>query len=163
MANFDGWGQLSAETNSSSGPDHQERQAAVSADLRRHGGRVGHVAHQNQGLGLSVLDSRRGQPVFDFEKASATACELAGAPHALFHDLRRTALSNMIDAGLSEKEAMEISGHKTRAVFDRYHIVSARKMRQNAEKLEAHSKAKESSETQATVTDGGDRQPGRVN
>jgi hypothetical protein len=104
-----------------------------------------------------------GQPVFDFEKAWATTCELAGAPHALFHDLRRTALSNMIHAGLSEKEAMEISGHKTRAVFDRYHMVSARKMRQNAEKLEAHLKAKEAYETQATVTDGGDRQPVRVN
>jgi hypothetical protein len=43
----------------------------------------------------------------------------------------------MIEAGLSEKEAMEISGHKTRAVFDRYAIVSEKKMRANAEKLNA--------------------------
>ena len=42
------------------------------------------------------------------------------------------------------KEAMEISGHKTHAVFDRYHIVSAWEDAQNAEKLEAHLKAKES-------------------
>jgi len=49
----------------------------------------------------------------------------------------------MIEAGLSVKEAMEISGHKTLAVFDRYHIVSERRMKQNAEKLEAHLKAKE--------------------
>ncbi len=49
----------------------------------------------------------------------------------------------MIEAGLTEKEAMEISGHKTRSVFDRCHIVSERRMKQNAQKLEAHLKAKE--------------------
>jgi hypothetical protein len=62
--------------------------------------------------------------------------------------------------GLSEKEAMEISGHKTRAVFDRYHIVSERRMKQNAEKLEAHLKTKEAAEA---VTDVGDRQARRPN
>ena len=46
---------------------------------------------------------------------------------------------------LSEYEAMEISGHKTRAVFDRYHIVSDRKMKQNAANLEGHLKAMEAS------------------
>jgi integrase len=51
-------------------------------------------------------------------------CQLAGVPGLLFHDLRRTALMNMIDAGVSEKEAMEISGHTTRKTFERYHIVS---------------------------------------
>jgi hypothetical protein len=55
---------------------------------------------------------------------------------------------------------MEISGHKTRAIFDRYHIASERRMKQNAEKLEAHLKTKEA---QGTVTDSGDRQQGRPN
>jgi ABC-type lipoprotein export system ATPase subunit len=58
-------------------------------------------------------------------------------------------VTNMIEAGLSEKEATEIRGHKTRAVFDRYHIVSERRMKQNAE-LEAHIKSKEPKQT---VTD----------
>jgi hypothetical protein len=49
----------------------------------------------------------------------------------------------MIEAGFSEKEAMEISGHKTRAVFDRYHIVSERRLKQLGERLENHLKAKE--------------------
>jgi integrase len=115
-----------------------------------------------------LLVQHKGQPVFDFEKAWATACELAGLPHALFHDLRRTALTNMIEAGLSEKEAMEISGHKTRAVFDRYHIVSERRMRQNAEKLDAHLKAKEAAVVRYTVPqltgqDNGARQKSPIN
>ena len=49
----------------------------------------------------------------------------------------------MIEAGLSEKEAMEISGHRTRAVFDRYHIVGERRLKEMAGKLEIHLKAKE--------------------
>jgi hypothetical protein len=39
-----------------------------------------------------------------------------------------------VDAGLSEKDAMEISGHKTPAIFDRYTIVNDRRMKQNVQK-----------------------------
>jgi hypothetical protein len=42
----------------------------------------------------------------------------------------------MIEAGYSEKDAMEISGHKTRSVFDRYNIVSTKCIRSLAEKME---------------------------
>ncbi|MEE8193306.1 MAG: hypothetical protein V3T74_11205, partial [Gemmatimonadales bacterium] len=84
------------------------------------------------------LFARDGQQVRTFRKAWDKATEAAGCPGRLVHDLRRTAVRNRIRASVPEKVAMQLTGHLSRSVFDRYNIINEADQRDAARKLAAY-------------------------
>ena len=66
---------------------------------------------------------RDGIPVRRWRTTWRTACQAAGVPTRFLHDCRRTAARNLIRANVPERVAMLLTGHKSRAIFDRYNII----------------------------------------
>jgi len=81
------------------------------------------------------------KPLGSFRKTWITACKAAGVPGLLFHDLRRSAVRNMIQAGVPESVAMKISGHKTQSMLHRYNIIAERDIVTAGQRVEEHLKA----------------------
>jgi integrase len=77
-----------------------------------------------------------GKPVLDFRTAWEHACERAGCPGLLFHDLRRTAARNLRRLGVSEGVVMRIGGWRSRNVFERYNIVDEQDLADAARRLD---------------------------
>ncbi len=116
---------------------------------------------------LSKVEPKEGK-VFDgtnLRKEWMNAChscglgskiEVEGRPYdprydgLTLHDLRRSAVRNLINAGVRERVAMQITGHKTRSVFDRYHIVSPVDVTNAMQAVEAASVAGKTIEGEVT-------------
>jgi integrase len=77
----------------------------------------------------------RGTPRRDFREAWKTACQRAGVAGRIVHDFRRTAVRNLVNLSVPERVAMTITGHKSRTVFDRYHIVSPPDLQEAARRM----------------------------
>ncbi len=89
-------------------------------------------------VGEPRVFGRDGVAVRVWRTALRDACRKAQVPHRLLHDCRRTAARNLIRAGVPERIAMLLTGHKTRAVFDRYNIVNEQELLTAGERLAAY-------------------------
>ncbi len=91
------------------------------------------------------------RPIGDFRKAWRRACVRVGLGKfekqengrgkyfgLIPHDLRRASIRNLVRAGVPERVAMDISGHKTRSVFERYNITSQRDRQEAARRLSSY-------------------------
>lgn len=92
---------------------------------------------------------RRVGPVFSFRNfrvAWNRACHKVGLgvyekrlyKGLMPHDLRRSAVRNMIRAGVDQSVAMEISGHKTDSIFKRYNITDTTDIREAMTKVKQY-------------------------
>jgi integrase len=103
--------------------------------------------HKDAWKTAHVIEAEPGSQINAFNKTWKAAVSRAGYPDLLFHDLRRSAVRNMVQkAGLTQSEAMKISGHKTLSMFLRYNIVDREGVKQSGKKMakwlkEAKSKA----------------------
>ncbi len=79
---------------------------------------------------------RAGKQVVDISKAWQTATLSVGLAGFRFHDLRACAVSNLMSAGVSAYDAMQISGHKTDSMLRRYDIVDPKRLREIGKQVE---------------------------
>ena len=97
-----------------------------------------------------VITRANGKPIRDFRETWLKITTAAGiAPKQgrtgklvagiKFHNTRNTAATRMIQAGLSEVEAMERGGWKTRNIFEHYHINNDAAKQEAAKKMAARS------------------------
>jgi integrase len=108
-----------------------------------------------------AVDPPTGEAVYDkprSDRRSAKPKVKTTYVGKIFHDLRRSAVRNMVNGGVPEKVAMTISGHKTRSVFDRYNIVSEAELELAARKIAEHYEHEKVGDNSGTIAPTPERQ-----
>jgi integrase len=113
-----------------------EAQQQIADELKRSGTITRHVF-------CFTIGKKAGHGVTEgaFNKAWRKARVAAGCPGRIPHDFRRTAVRNLVRAGVPERVAMQLTGHKTRAIFERYNITSPADLRDAAQRLDQYAAA----------------------
>jgi len=100
----------------------------------------------------------KGKPIKDIRTALKRACKNATIVYGrkvkdgfVFHDLRHTFNTNMRKADVSESVIMEITGHSTREMFDRYNTIDSEDKRQAVDQMEAFLQNVDQSVDQAQI------------
>ena len=126
----------------------------------------------NRAIGCEYVFHHHGQQIKDYRWQWNIACRDLGLGYGykvkpkyvgkwegklpsgpMLHDFRRTAVRNMIRAGISENVSMAISGHKVNSVFKRYDIVSPDDLQRAAKLHEQYiEKQREDSKNQSLGT-----------
>jgi len=92
---------------------------------------------RERGIICSSVFHRNREPIRVFKRAWKTTCKRARLPGRIPHNFRRTAVWNRVRAGIPERVAMTMTGHRTRSVFERNNIVNEGDLAEAARKLDA--------------------------
>jgi integrase len=95
------------------------------------------VASRRQ-VSVYVFEGKDGKELRDVGYAFVTAAARAGLGHITPHDCRRSAIRNLVRAGVPTSVCMTWSGHLTGSVFKRYDITDDEDLDIAAEKVEAY-------------------------
>jgi integrase len=99
---------------------------------------ITHARERELGGPIALVFTRpNARPIGSFTKTWTRACHASGVPGRVLHDFRRTAVRNLLRAGVPERVAMQLVGWRSRQMLDRYHIVNTADLREAARRLDA--------------------------